>query len=588
MLKQLTLLLLLAGGLVAGTISLGTGSISVFAGYADSSTPPSYVTNPSAFGFMLTDGITTVNGQQRRNTDPTGGPNTALEAVATFDGRETTITVTISALTIADSEGSAGGHSQAFAIGLCTGGWRDQAAATYNLNLLASQPSPATDGFSGIAFGSRNGSLYLVGYDYDNQPNQIFYDLGQAGLVLGPSITTPLVLTLVYAQNGLTVTLNGQSLGSLATSHDFSSALLLAMGASVDPANGVGTMAFSNLIASTPNTPGAPALLYAVSGDQQMAAAGATLAQPVVAGVVDSYRNPLAGVLVSFAAGNATASPSSVTTDTSGHATTNVTLGFAAGNANVIASAAALPLLTFNFTALAASQGPVISSVVNGASFGPTISSGGWATILGANLAGNTDIASTSGTSLPASLDGVSVTINGLPAFVYYLSASQINVIVPDDPTNGGVNVQVTSQGISSNIVTADKEDFGPSLFMFTPVYPAAAHANGVYLGPSNIISGVVTQPASPGEVILLFGTGFGPSNPPVAAGQLITNAAPPAQFVSATVGGVPANVQGYLVYAGVYQFNLTVPQLPPGDAALSLFIAGQSTQSGVMLTIGP
>jgi len=586
--KQLTLLLLLAGSLTAGTISLGTGSISVFASYTDSSTPPAYVTNASAFGFMLTDGITTISGTQRRNTDPTGGPNAALETVATFDGRQTTITGTISALTIADSEGSSGGHSQAFAIGLCTGGWRDQAAATYNLDLLAGQPSPATDGFSGIAFGSRNGSLYLVAYDYDNQPDQIFYDLGQARLAAGQSILTPLSFTLVYAQNMLTVTVNGQPLGSVETSHDFSSALLVAMGGSVDPANGVGTMAFSNLTASTPGTPGAPSLLYTVSGDQQTAAAGATLPQPVVAGVVDSYRNPLAGVLVSFAAGDATASPSSVTTDSSGRAATNVTLGFAPGSANVIASVATLPLLTFHFTALMASFGPVISAVVNGASFGPIISSGGWASIEGADLTGTTDIASTSGTSLPTSLDGVSVSIDGLPAFVYYLSASQINVIVPDDATNGGVDVQVTSQGLTSNIVTADKEDFGPSLFMFTPNYPAAAHANGLYLGPSDILSGVVTQPATPGEVILLFGTGFGPSNPPVPAGQLITNAAPPAQLVSATVGGVPASVQGYLVYAGVYQFNLTVPQLPPGDAALSLSVAGQATQGGVLLTIGP
>lgn len=557
-------------------------------GNADSNTPPAYVTNPSAFGFVLTDGITAAGGQQRRNTDPTGGPNTALEAVATFDGRQTTITGTIAALTIADSEGSSGGHSQAFAIGLCTGGWRDQAAATYNLNLLGSQPDPAKDGFAGIAFGFRNGSLYLAGYDYDAQPNQIIYDLGKAGLAAGQSITTPLSFTLVYAQNTLTVSLNGQSLGTVPTSHDFSSALLIAMGGSVDPANGIGNMTFSNLTASTPDTPGAPALLYPVAGDQQTAAAGAALPQPVVVGVVDSYRNALAGVLVSFAAGNATVSSASVTTNSSGQAATNVTLGSAPGAANVIASVAALPLITFHFTALEGSLTPSVGAVVNGASFDTTISSGSWATILGANLAGATAIASMSGTSLPTTLDGVSVSIDGLPASVYYVSPGQINVIVPDDPTNGGVNVQVTSQNVSSNIVTADKEDFGPSLFLFTPLYPAAVHNNGVYLGPANLLSGVVTEPAMPGEVILLFGTGFGPTDPPVPAGQLVTNAAPTAQLVTATVGGVPANVQGYLVYPGMYQFNLTVPQLPAGDAALTLSVAGRSTQSGVMLSIGP
>ena len=546
------------------------------------------MTNPTAFGFLLTDGITTVSGQQRRNTDPTGGPNTALETVATFDGRQTTITATINALTVADSEGNSGGRSQVFALGLCTGGWRDQAAATYNLNLLASQPGPAADGFSGVSFGFRNGDLYLVAYDYDSQPNQIIFDLGQAGLASGQSIISPLSVTLVYSQNTLAVSLNGHPLGSIPTSHDFSDALLVAMGGSVDPANGLGTMAFSNLVASTPSTPGPPDVLYTISGDQQTAAAGAALPQPIVVGVVDSYRNPLPGVLVSFATGNATASPSSVNTDSSGHATTFVTLGSAPGSANIIISVATLPLLTLHFTALSGSATPVISSVVNGASFGTAISSGSWATIRGSNLAGTTDIASTSGTSLPTALDGVSVSIDGLPAFVYYVSPTQINVIVPDDPANGGVDVQVTSQGTTSNIVTADKEQFAPSLFMFSSTYPAAVHANGLYLGSPNLLSGVATEPASPGETILLFGTGFGPSDPPVAAGQLITNAAPPELPISATVGGVPAQIQGYLVYAGMYQFNLTVPQLPPGDAPLAISIVGQSTQSGVMLTIGP
>ena len=259
--NRVVLYLLLPFHLVAGTISLGSGRISVFGGYSDNTAAPAFVTNPSAFGFVLTDGITTAGGQQRRNTDPTGGPNTALEAVATFDGGQATITGTINALTMADSEGNSGGRSQAFAIGLCTGGWRDQAAATYNLNLLASQPGPATDGFSGIAFGFRNGSLYLTGYDYDSQPTQIIYDLGQAGLAAGQSITTPLSFTPVYAQNTLTVSVNGQSLGSVPTFHDFSSALLIAMGGSVDPANGIGTMTFSNLTASTPSIPGAGACI---------------------------------------------------------------------------------------------------------------------------------------------------------------------------------------------------------------------------------------------------------------------------------------------------------------------------------------
>jgi len=581
-------ILLLPGSLLSGTISLGSGTFGVSGSSSDSSAAPAYVTNPSSFAFQLTDGITIARGQQRRNTDSTGGANAVLNSVATFDGRQTTIIATITGLIVADTEGDSGGHSQAFAIGLCTGGWRDQAAATYNLNLLAAQPAPAKQGFSGIAFGYKNGSLYLVGYDYDSQPNQIFVDLGKAALASGNSLRAPITIKLAYGSSTMTVSLNGQPLGSIATSHDFSSALLLAMGGSVDPANGFGLMSFTNLTATTPTTPGQPALLYEVSGDRQASALGAALALPVIAAVVDQFRNPLPGVLVSFAAGNAIASPPSDTTDSNGRASTNVTLGNAPGDANVIASVATLPLLAFHFTAIAGSTVPVIQAVVSGASFGPKISSGGWATILGINLSTVTEIASTRGTTLPTSLDGVSVTIDGLPAFVYYISPTQINVIVPDDPVVGGVNVQVATDSGKSNIAIADKEDFAPELFLFAPRYPAAAHMDGTFLGPPNILADVATRPAKAGEVVLLFGTGFGPTAPFVAAGQIDTTLAPAAQPVSATVGGTPAQVQAYLIYPGMYQFNLTVPDLPPGDAQLSLSVVGSKTQDGVVIPIEP
>src|SRR5262249_20270294 len=37
------------------------------------------------------------------------------------------------------------------------------------------------------------------------------------------------------------------------------------------------------------------------------------------------------------------------------------------------------------------------------------------------------------GSSAPTLLDGVSVTVNGKPAFIYYISATQININTPDD-----------------------------------------------------------------------------------------------------------------------------------------------------------
>jgi uncharacterized protein (TIGR03437 family) len=479
-------LLIAAANLSAATVSLGSSAISVSGTRGpDTTTPPSYVTNPGAFGFSITDGTSIVSGEERRNTDPTGGPNLVLESMGSFNGTQISISGTITTLVVADSEGASGGHSQGFAIGLCTSGWVDQAAATYNLNLFATQIQPSPDGFSGIAFGFRNGSLYMVGYDYDSQPNQIFVDLGQAGLSSGQTLTQPITFSLAYSANSLAVTLNGTSYGSVTTSHDFSKALLIAMGASVDANNPQGTMTYSNLTSA----PGAP----------------------------------------------------------------------------------------------------MITGVVNGASFLPAISSGGWATVLGTNLAASSLIAGPAdfnGNSLGTTLEGASVTVDSLPAFVYYVSPGQLNIIVPDDPNTGMVNVQVTTAGGVSNTFAVAKATVSPALFSFTNIYPAAVHANGTYLGPRNIIPGVTTQPAQPNETILLYGTGFGPTNPTVPAGDLNPNTAPMQLPVTATVGGLPAQVEGWLTGAGLYQLNLTVPNLPDGDASLVINVIGNSTQTGLLLSI--
>ena len=550
-LKLAVSILIPACYLAAGTISVGPTILTVSGGNSDSVAGPAYVSNPSAFSFVITDGISTLGGQQRRNTDPDGGPNTALEALGSFDGREVTISGNIRALTVADSEGSSGGHSQAFAIGLCTSGWRDQAGATYNLNLFASQPTPTTDGFAGMAFGFRNGSLYLAVYDYDNQPDEIFYDLGQAGLAAGPSLTAPLTFTLSFHSNSLQLTLNGRTVGVVSTSHDLSKALLVAMAASVDPANAAGTMSFSNLTATTPSTPGDPAVVYAVSGDQQSATVGSIPAEPLVVGVVDAYRNPLNAITVGFAASNATVAPTSGFTDSSGQAFTRATLGSDAGDVTITASVPGLPIVTFHLTAVAGPVLPNVTAVVNGASFGPGISSGSWATIAGTNLSGTTAIADLSSGAMPTVLGNTSVTINGRQAYMYYVSPTQLNIIVPEDATIGGLSLQVTGPAGAGNIFTAPVATFAPALFLFAPHYPAAVHADGTSLGPPSLLPGITTLPAKPGEVILLFGTGFGATDPSVPAGQVPSAAAPLAQPVTVTIAGLPAAVQSYLVFPG-------------------------------------
>ena len=251
--------------------------------------------------------------------------------------------------------------------------------------------------------------------------------------------------------------------------------------------------------------------------------------------------------------------------------------------------------------ASAVTNAPVIQSngVVNGASYGSSIESGSWVTIYGSNLAPATAASGrTWATSeivngkLPSSLDGVSVTINGKAASVYFLSNTQLNVQAPDDTATGPVPVVVTNANGSSSAYTVNLQQFSPGLFLFDPQnrkYAAAVFSDGTYVGPTGLFgSALTTRPVKAGESIVLFGTGFGPTSPAVASGQVFSGAAATSNPVTATVGGVGAAVSfAGISAAGLYQFNVVVPgNVASGDQELVLSVGGLATQSGIYLAV--
>ncbi len=233
---------------------------------------------------------------------------------------------------------------------------------------------------------------------------------------------------------------------------------------------------------------------------------------------------------------------------------------------------------------------PSITGVGNAGSFQPGGASATWLSIFGANLSTvtyqwqNSDFVNG---LLPTSLEGVAVTINGLPGYISYLSPTQINVLAPDDATIGPVQVQVTTAQQASNNLTLQKSQFAPAFFTFDGVHVAALHLDYSDVGSPNLLPGATTTPAQPGETILLYGTGFGPANPPLPTAQLVTAPSVLANTVQVTMGGVSAPVTyAGLVGPGLYQLNVTVPSLPNGDAAVVATIGGASTQTGVSVTV--
>jgi uncharacterized protein (TIGR03437 family) len=240
--------------------------------------------------------------------------------------------------------------------------------------------------------------------------------------------------------------------------------------------------------------------------------------------------------------------------------------------------------------ASAITAAPSIAAVSNGASFQAGFASATWVSILGTNLSQSTRAWQNNdfvNGLLPTSLDGVSVTINGLAAYVAYISPGQINVLAPDDAASGAVQLQVTTAQGKSNSFTTQKAPFAPAFFTLGGSYLAALHADYTLVGKPGLIAGLTSTPAKPGETIQIYGTGFGPTNPPVPSAQLVAAPAVLANSLQVAIGGQAASVTyAGLVEPGLYQINVTVPSVPDGDSAVLATVGGAQTQTGVLTTV--
>lgn len=239
--------------------------------------------------------------------------------------------------------------------------------------------------------------------------------------------------------------------------------------------------------------------------------------------------------------------------------------------------------------------GPVITGVSNGASFLNGVTGGSWITIAGQNLAATTRIWSDgdfNGAALPRSLDGVSVTVNGAPAYPYFISPGQLNVLTDEAlAPNQSVDVAVTNPAGVSEAFRTVALPADPALFLFEAEgrrYAAAVHADGTYLGKPGLFGGLTTRAAAGGDVVQLYGAGFGPTEPPVEAGNLVAGPVVLARPVVVRIGGLEARVLfAGLVSSGLYQLNVVVPdRLAPGDHLVEVFVDGFPIQPGVHITV--
>jgi len=247
---------------------------------------------------------------------------------------------------------------------------------------------------------------------------------------------------------------------------------------------------------------------------------------------------------------------------------------------------------TSNAVVFTAGNAPLITGVANAAGGQPGVVSGGFVAIYGSNftsLAYDDWSNSITNGALPTALDGVRVMIGGKPAFVNAITPGQINVQAPD-LSAGPVQVVVANpNGTSAAFSTTAALD-SPAFFPWPANQPVATHLDYTWAVSNGTFSGTTTVATKPGEVIILWGMGFGPTNPPVPAGQEPTVQAPPTQTpVTVTLGGVSVPVLGAVLstYAATYQIAIQVPaSMANGSYPLVASVNGVQSPGNVLLTV--
>jgi uncharacterized protein (TIGR03437 family) len=205
------------------------------------------------------------------------------------------------------------------------------------------------------------------------------------------------------------------------------------------------------------------------------------------------------------------------------------------------------------------------TGIVNAGSLVPftaEFAPGEFVSIFGANLA----TATAADPAFPASLGGVQVLVNGTPTAVRYVSATQINAVIPMDIDTGIASIQVVNSSGTSNTVSNYVGQTQPGVFNSATSAPAVTHGNNTLVSASN--------PAMVGEELAVYLTGLG------------TLDASDLTYLQVVFSGVT----GAINYAGIepgtpltlgalYQMNVTVPSGTPSGLNY-LAIGGSASYS--------
>ncbi len=225
------------------------------------------------------------------------------------------------------------------------------------------------------------------------------------------------------------------------------------------------------------------------------------------------------------------------------------------------------------------SANPTPVTTVDAASYQSLLAPNSIAAAFGTQLATGTAVATdadpnTPGIQLPTTLNGTTVEVNGVRAGLFFVSANQINYLIPPSTAPGLATVVVRSgDGVVSQ-GTLTVVNNAPKIFTASQTGAGAPAALVTPDGISYSLTGNPdgsTRPVPAGQVLVLFGTGF-------------RNAAPGS--VGVLIGGISSAV-AYAGpqpdFVGLDQINVTIPESLAGRGVVDVVVTVGATASNTV-----
>ena len=240
---------------------------------------------------------------------------------------------------------------------------------------------------------------------------------------------------------------------------------------------------------------------------------------------------------------------------------------------------------------------PALNSggIVNGASFAPgvAVAPGAIVAVFGRNLARGQNSASR--VPLDTTLGGATLNIGGRDAPLFFSSDGQINAQLP---------FELAANTRHSAVVKTRLEATGPETFAVPETITVAASQPGIFTtnqqgtgqGAIRDTQGRLVDTAAPaaaGDIVQVYCTGLGATQPAIASGQAAPSTEPLARVtfpVTATVGGKSAVVHFAGLapgFVGLYQVNVQIPDgITPGSAVALVLAQNGVASNTVTLAI--